>query len=438
MRCHSLMRPTVLHQPIAQAEETATMVQGYTHPDFVRVTDTFARQLPADRPGGAALTVYHRGQIVVDIWGGTRNKQGTPWTADTLALSFSTTKGIASTLLHILADRGAIAYDERVAHYWPEFGQNGKAQITVRQLLTHEAGLYHLRDMIDDCAEMNDWDHMLGIMERAAPLHTPGRSNGYHGLTYGWLIGGVLEKATGLRFGELLRRELAEPLHLDGCFIGLPEQELHRAARLIRRDPKPRPTGPRPERKPRTPSLQERLIANSLALTGFDNETTKLALLPKGLAFYDWNSDEVLQACNPSAGGMFNSRSLARIYQMLANRGQLDGRNYISTNTWNALSTLQTSERGAVIPIPMRWRLGYHRVFTTGPRTPNAFGHFGFGGSGAWCDPSRELAVGYVVNTGSGSPFGDLRLWQLNSAIIRSAENREGLLDRLSSLLARA
>jgi len=409
------------------------MLQGNVHPDFSRVADLFLRQLPAPRPGGAALTVYHRGQIVVDIWAGTRDKQGTPWTPDTLALSYSTTKGIASTLLHIYADRGAIHYDTPVAQYWPAFGKNGKASITVRQLLSHEAGLYDIRELISDAHEMNDWAHMLTLIENAAPRHHPGSRNGYHGLTYGFLIGGLLEKVSGKRFAEILHEELTAPLQLDGCFVGLPENEFARAAKLIRPDPKPVSSVPK---KPRKPSLQSQLVERALELSGFDNETSKMGLMPKGISRYDWNSHEVLAACNPSAGGMFNSRSLAKIYLMLANHGQLDGRRYVSPTTFAALSRVQNTQRGDVVPLAMRWRLGYHRVFTTGPRTPNAFGHFGFGGSGAWCDPSRGLAVGYVVNSGSGSPFGDLRLWQLNSVIIRAAEARGTVRARFGKLLA--
>ena len=411
------------------------MFQGNVHPDFSRVAEVFLSQLPDPRPGGAALTVYHRGQRVVDIWGGTRDKQGTPWTPDTLALSYSTTKGIASTLLHIYADRKAIHYDQRVAHYWPAFAQNGKADITVRQLLSHEAGLYDIRELIEDSQEMNDWDHMLELIEKAAPRHRPGSRNGYHGLTYGFLIGGLLEKVSGKRFADILREELAEPLQLDGCYVGLPESEFGRAARLIRPDPKPEPTAPR---KPRKPGLQAQLIGRALELSGFDNETSKMGLMPRGISRYDWNSHEVVAACNPSAGGMFNSRSLAKIYLMLANHGQLEGRRYVSPTTFAALSRVQNTSRGDVVPLPMRWRLGYHRVFTTGPRTPNAFGHFGFGGSGAWCDPSRGLAVGFVCNAGSGSPFGDLRLWQLNSVIIRAAEARGTIRHKIGSLLTGA
>jgi CubicO group peptidase (beta-lactamase class C family) len=414
------------------------MLQGTVHPAFARVAEVFEKQLPAHRPGGAALTVYHRGQVVVDIWGGTRDKAGTPWAADTLALSYSTTKGIASTLLHIFADRHALHYDQRVAHYWPEFAQNGKGQITVRQLLCHEAGLYDIRNLIEDSQEMNDWPHMLALLEQAQPLHRPGKLNGYHGLTYGFLIGGLLEKVTGKTFAQLLNDEIAAPLQLDGCYVGLPDSEFHRAAKLIRPDPKPQSaTGSAAKKPPKTnwPAL---IIERALSLSGFDNESTKLGLMPKGISRYDWNSQEVLRACNPSAGGMFTARSLAKIYAMLAEGGTFEGHRYISRPTFEALSTVQNTARGAVIPIPMRWRLGYHRVFTTGPRTPNAFGHFGFGGSGAWCDPSRGIAMGYTVNSGTGSPFGDMRLARINTAVIRAAETRGTLRGKIGVLLAKS
>lgn len=398
------------------------MYQGFVHPGFESVADTFDRQLPHQRAGGAALTVYHQGKVVIDIWGGTRDKAGTPWSPDTLALSYSTSKGVASTLLHLFADRGVIDYAQRVAHYWPAFAKNGKSDITVRQLLCHEAGLYDVRALIDDAHMLNDWPQMLSRLEAARPSHHPSEQNGYHGLTYGYLIGGLLEKATGGRFGELLQNELARPLGVDGLYIGLPSDQLARAASLIRPEPKPRPQAPAKPRKPRPPALPQRVIAQALELSGFDNESSKQGLMPRGIARYDWNSPETLQACNPSANGMFNARSLATLYAMLANHGEWNGRRYLSPTTFAAISRVQNTRRGAVIPIAMRWRLGYHRVFTTGPRTPNAFGHFGFGGSGAWCDPSRGLSAGYVVNTGSGSPFGDLRLWRINSAIIEAAE----------------
>ena len=125
------------------------MLHGSIHPAFARVAAVFRRILPRKGPGGAAVCVYHKGEKVVDVWGGTRNDTGSPWPEDTLSLSFSTTKGVASTLLHIHADRGLIDYDAPVAQYWPEFGEASKEKITVRQLMCHEAGLYALADMVD-------------------------------------------------------------------------------------------------------------------------------------------------------------------------------------------------------------------------------------------------------------------------------------------------
>ena len=126
-------------------------LHGSVHPDFLPVARGLARQLRNGR-GGAAVCVYHRGEKVVDIWGGIKDVTGAPWQADTMSVSFSTTKGVTATALHILADRGLLDYDDPVAKYWPEFGREGKEQITIRHLLCHQAGLYRIRDLIDDAA----------------------------------------------------------------------------------------------------------------------------------------------------------------------------------------------------------------------------------------------------------------------------------------------
>lgn len=405
------------------------MLEGHVHPDFRKVAETFVTQLPQKGAGGAALCIYHRGERVVDIWGGTTNQAGNHWQPDTLSLSFSTTKGIASTLLHILADQGKVDYDKPVARYWPEFAQSGKATITVRQLLCHEAGLYGIRSLIKDANEMRNWNHMLQIMEHAAPIHVPGEHNGYHALTYGWLVGGLVEKVAGKPLAQILRDELVQPLQLDGCYIGVPESEQERCADLIMPGKKIRNQTEAPVRKKaRKTPLQQRVIESALRATGFEPATTLEGMVPRGMQHFDWNTAETRAACIPGAGGMFNARSLAKIYAALGNGGEYEGVRIMSPERVKEISQIQNTKRGAVIPIPMRWRLGYHRVFTTGPKTDYAFGHFGYGGSGAWCDPSRELAVGYVVNYGIGTPFGDMRLWQLNTATICAIDSLPQLM----------
>lgn len=389
------------------------------------MADTFVSQLPAKGPGGGALCVYYRGEKVVDLWGGSRDRSGTPWTPDTLSLSFSTTKGVVATLFHILASRHEIDYDTPVAHYWPAFAANGKARITVRQLLSHEAGLYSIRRLIRDASEMRDWSHMLALIEQAEPLHEPGVGNGYHALTFGWLVGGLIEKVAGKPLADVLAQEISRPLGLNGCFIGVPDSELSRCAELIVPERKPRPEGA-PRR--RRPSLQQRVVTTALQLSGFDPDSVEEAMVPPGMGRFDWNAKETRQACIPGAGGMFDARSLARLYALLANDGELDGVRLLEPGAVRRFTEVQNRERGAVIPLPMHWRLGYHRVFTLGPRTPRAFGHFGYGGSGAWCDPSRQLAVGYVVNSGIGTPFGDTRLWKINTAAIRAIDSLPALI----------
>ena len=196
-------------------------MDGRIHPDFGPVEATL-RDLLRKYPGGAAVSVFHRGECVVDLWGGYKDDLGTLWARDTMAPSFSTTKGVAATLLHIYADRGLVDYDERVCHYWPEFAQAGKENITVRQVLSHQSGLYHIRQMIDHVDRMLDWQHMTRAIAQTPPVHEPGTRTGYHGLTFGFLVGEILQRITGKKFSDLVQKEIAKPLCLDGLFIGAP------------------------------------------------------------------------------------------------------------------------------------------------------------------------------------------------------------------------
>jgi CubicO group peptidase (beta-lactamase class C family) len=396
-----------------------TKLQGSIHPDFDAVARVFAGQIPRGA-GGAAFCIYHRGEKVVDCWAGTRDADGDPWREDTLALSYSTSKGVASTLLHICVDRGLLDYDDPVAEYWPEFAAGGKGAITVRQVLCHEAGLYHVRALVDRAERMLDWQYMTEALADAVPCHAPGRAHGYHGFTYGWLVGELIQRVTGKPFGEVLESLLVRPLGLDGCYIGLPADQMRRRSRLLL------PGALRQDADvmrslERTVRPLGRLFAVALPI---DLASLAAALLPRGIEALDWNSEGFAAPPIPSANGFFTARSLARIYAMLANDGELDGVRLLRRETvWRA-SEVQNRGIGRVIPVPMHWRLGYHRVPTLGARVPNGFGHFGFGGSGAWADPDRELSIALTVNSGIGTPFGDLRMVRLGTAAVRCAERR--------------
>ena len=146
-------------------------VRGYTHPDFRALRETVRRCAPSRGPGGVAVTVYHRGEVVADLACGTRNRDGDPFEPETLALSMSTGKGVMATLLHQMVDRGLIDLDAPVAKYWPEFSKNGKGAITIRQAASHRAGLYSIARIIDSAEEMFDWDHMVRVVEDMWPVH---------------------------------------------------------------------------------------------------------------------------------------------------------------------------------------------------------------------------------------------------------------------------
>lgn len=402
------------------------MLQGFVHPDFSQVAGLLRKQLPKSGIGGAAVCVYHHGECVVDIWGGTRNQDKENWEKDTLALSFSTTKGVASTLLHVLADKHLVDYDIPVVHYWPEFGEGGKSRITVREVLCHEAGLYGIRSMVEHADEMCDWDAMIHYIEQARPVHVPGTANGYHGLTYGYLVGEIVRRVTGMSFSDALYEYLAKPLKLDGLYCGLPESEMERCAQLIM----PRRASSNQKKSGTWRRAMVKLAINgALSVTGSSFENTRQGLLPKGMGSFDFNSPKVLASCIPAANGMFTARSLARLYAVMANEGEVDGVRILTRDRIRRMGEVQSTRRDKVVHLPMKWRMGYHRVFTTGPRTPQAFGHFGFGGSGAWCDPSRNLSVAMTLNSGVGTPFGDSRIAYINSAAIKSADRcrREGV-----------
>ena len=408
-------------------------LDGRLHPDF-RAVEITLRELLSRYPGGAAVCVYHHGEPVVDLWGGVSDDEGTPWQRDTMAPSFSTTKGVASTLLHIYADRGLIDYDARVADYWPEFGQLGKQDITVRQVLAHQSGLYHIRQMIDHVDRMLDWKHMIRAIERTHPAHPPGTRTGYHGLTYGFLVGEIVQRVSGKKFANLVQSEIARPLDLDGLFIGAPKREIARAAQLL---------FPERTRSLARSNFGSRLeihvgrLGRLLRRLGFDSDLTSIfdALGPRGISNFDFGSPETLRVAIPAGNGLFTARSLAKMYATLANGGELDGTQLLSTDTVEKASTLQRpTGKNSVIPFDMRWRLGYHGVFTTRGIPRQAFGHFGFGGSGAWADPTRNLSVALIVNSGLGTPFGDTRTARISGAALASARARDARRKRRPQL----
>lgn len=391
------------------------MIEGFVHPDFWPVARALGRQIRRTG-GGAAVCVYFRGEPVVDAWAGVRDEAGRPWESDTMAMSFSTTKGVTATALHVLVDRGLLDYEDPVSRHWPEFAQAGKEQIRVRHLLSHQAGLHHIRRMIDHAERMLDWEHMVRALERASPALEPGSASAYHGLTFGWLIGELIQRVTGRPFADVLRSVLAEPLGLDGLHIGASRDAQTRAAQLLRRSRER--AGPR---RFRSIGRAVRQVNRFLGIP-FDPAVAADALMPVGAESVFWHP-RILDVPIPAANGLFTARSLARLYGALACGGALNGRRVLSAETLDRATRIQSRRLDRVIPVRMMWRLGYHRAMTSRGDLRAGFGHFGYGGSGAWADPRRKLAIAMVNNRVAGSPFGDLRMLSLGAAAVRSADD---------------
>ena len=394
-------------------------VHGFVLPGFEGVAHSFTRQLRRGN-GGAAVAVYHHGKAVVDLWGGSRDDDDDePWLEDTLAMSFSTTKGVTSTAVHLLASRGLVDYREPVATYWPEFAQNGKAAVTVADVLTHAAGLHRVRTLVDSAHRMLDWEHMTDALAKAEPVYAPGTDSGYHGLTYGWLAGEIVRRVDGRSLARFVDEEIAEPLGLDGLYIGCPPGQRHRVAAL-------HPLGnlvfgPRPAR-----IVQRRIGARfSQVLAALRvplvPQRAINTLVPRRMNEVMY-SPELMDAEVPSANGFFTARSLARMYAMIAGHGEIDGVRLLTRETVDEIAEVRVAGLDRVLGLPMGWRLGFHRAMAFRARLDHGFGHFGFGGSGAWADPSRELSMAMTCNRGTGTPVGDTRIAWLGGAAVQAAD----------------
>jgi CubicO group peptidase (beta-lactamase class C family) len=257
---------------------------------------------------------------------------------------------------------------------------------------------------------------MKRLIAAARPAHEPGAQHGYHALTYGWLVGGIIEAVAGRPLQRVLNEELVDPLGLDGMFIGMPHNELYRRARLITQD------------GIMTPAKQSEGWSTSLlawcewglAKLGVDFAEFRAALVLNEP--FDWNAQATVEAMIPAANGQFTARSLARMYAMIANGGELDGVRLLSKDRVREMGEIRSKRRDRVVFVPMHWRMGYHKAFCIGASAPGAFGPYGFGGSGGFCDPSRGLAVAMTLNSGVGTPMGDTRMPRIARAAIKAVD----------------
>jgi CubicO group peptidase (beta-lactamase class C family) len=350
-----------------------------------KVHDLLEQQIAAGRQLGTQAAAYRWGKPIVETFAGQMGPQDSrPVQADSLFSSFSTTKGVAATALHILADRGQIDYDAPVAKYWPEFAANGKGKITVAQAMSHQAGLHRV-PVPFTVDFVSDWQAGLDWIANGTPAYEPGTATGYHAFTYAWVVGGIVQGATGRHIKDVIQEEIARPLGVEGeMYVGIPDGVEDRLT-YLKTAPTPG-SAVRPAAMPQIPA---------------DHEMFK-AMPPNSEV--NFNDMRVRKACLPSANGHFSARALARMYGALANGGEIDGVRLVSPGRIASMQRLCTNQPDKVIMMPVRKGIGFFLGQTLngvhgaqGPRE-SSFGHAGAGGSIAFADPEIGLSIAVTLN----------------------------------------
>ncbi|HWA30341.1 MAG TPA: serine hydrolase domain-containing protein [Rhizomicrobium sp.] len=356
-------------------------LDGFCDPRFEAVREAFAANFRERGEPGAAVCVSVSGKPVVDLWGGYANIANTrPWQRDTLVNVFSVGKALCALAAARIVEQGLVGLDEPVAKLWPEFAQAGKDKITLRQLLSHRGGLPAIEKPLPDGAAL-DWSMMTRALEQQAPWWEPGAAFGYHVNTYGFLIGEIVQRASGKTLGRLIREEVARPLDAD-IHIGLPREDHARVAEY--RWPGQSTMTPPPEGTKGVPLMRWNAYWNPPGISGahWVNRT-------------EWRLAEV-----PSTNGHGHARGVARIYAALAKGGAIDGIRTIGRETLKDFTAEHSRGEDQITQHPARFGLGFQLTQPERPLGPNprSFGHFGAGGSLGFCDPDADVAFGYVTN----------------------------------------
>jgi CubicO group peptidase (beta-lactamase class C family) len=361
-------------------------VQGTVAEGFEPVRDAFVRNFETRGERGAAVAVYKDGVKVVDLWGGTRDADGTePWAVDTAQVVRSATKGVAAAVPLLLHQRGQLDLDAPVGTYWPEFKAAGKERALVRHLLSHRAGVPAL-DRPLTVAEAADGTSGAHAVAAQAPAWAPGTDHGYHAQTYSWLLSELVRRVTGRTIGRWTAEELARPLGLD-FWIGVPDDEAHRIGRIGRIDEPPTASGGGLKLRPKRSVAEAYRDPDSLTRRAFG------AIDPMP----DENDPGYRAAELPASNGVSTARALARFYA--ATISEVDGHRLFAPATLTLARTEESTGPDRVLVVGTRFGLGYMLHGPASPLLgPGSFGHPGRGGSLGFADPESGIALGYVTN----------------------------------------
>ncbi|CAF1391400.1 unnamed protein product [Rotaria sp. Silwood1] len=341
-------------------------IYGTTADGWEYIRDFLKENLEEQRDLGASVAIYHQGKLVVDLWGGWFDQtQMKPYDNDTLQLVFSTSKGLVAVALALCVQRGLLDYSALVTKYWPEYGQNGKENTTVADILSHRAGLPLDFSPFE---QYFNWTAMIHKLEQAHPMWPPGTAHSYHSLTYGWLTGELVRRVDPMKrtLGQFIRDEIANRLNIE-FYIGLPSEQEYRVS-----------------------PLDFKSIEN-----GTYNQSS--------INNYDvLNNQSAHQAEIPAINGITDARSVARLYASLI--GDLDNNKYQRLLTKEILeqatkSNTPEGELDFLLKLPSRFSMGFMLMDAVFPSLdPDVFGHSGAGGSTGFVAPAKNFSFAYVIN----------------------------------------
>jgi len=364
--------------------------QGFVAPGFEAVAEEFARNFTVRGDVGAAFAATHRGQPVVDVWGGS-SAPGVPWRADTLQVIYSGTKGLMAACVLKLIERGQLELNAPMARYWPEFAAADKGRVLVRHVVSHSAGLPGIRTALT-APDYTDHERMEVLLAAQPLAQDPNAFHCYHPVTIGWLLGGLIRRIDGRTIGRFFADEIAKPLGLS-AFIGLPEAEEHRVGRI--------------ELGAGMLPFEEAFLPEQRADPTFASAWGNPPLFPADLP---WNTRAYHAAEIAGAGGIADARSMARFYGAMTLGGTLDGVEVLKPETVelgrSELSRFMDPYIAEAMAFGVCWALQTPQG-RFGP-APDAFGHSGAGGSihGGW--PTEKVGFSYVMNQMRADPE-DLR-----------------------------
>jgi len=386
--------------------EDGRRIQGFVDAGYGSVMDAFVANFVERRDVGAGCAVYVGGRPLVDLWGGIADaRTARPWGRDTAAVIFSCSKGLMAMCVYLLSQQGRLDLDAPIARYWPEFAAADKAAVTVRQAMSHRAGLPAL-DVDLSRTDVLAWDPVVHAIETQRPLHPPGAGHIYHTLTYGWLLGEVVRKVTGRSPGRFFREAIGDRLDLH-TWIGLPDE----VRRCVAWMEPPLPDEDSVDaREAARLSREDSLLARSASMGGAFG-------FPVEDGVVSFNAADIQAAEIPAANGISTAESLARLYGACVSN--VDGATLLSATSLEDLLSVQSAgpQLSGLPDDGARWGTGFQLASPPSQPMlgPTSFGHAGAGGQLGFGDVDHHIGFAYLSNQMGG--YGDARARELTMAV---------------------